>query len=136
MLALLKEVWLTAKKALTTLSGVLISFTLQQPKKAKKLVLSYLPQQDLNGYSKPWLGGNGKNYIDINATRNTSTVSWSVNDNTITLTAETATDGFTYIKLSTDFMIFLLADNNLFSLHQLHYSFVIINKHSFCFFMR
>ena len=67
MLALLKEVWLTAKKALTTLSGVLISFTLQRPKKAKKLVLSYLPQQDLNGYSKPWLGGNGKNQVDVNA---------------------------------------------------------------------
>lgn len=68
MLALLKEVWLKAKKALTTLSGVLIHFTLQKPQKAKKLVLTYLPQQDLNGYSKPWLGGNGRNILEYKGT--------------------------------------------------------------------
>ena len=31
----------------------------------KKLLVSFLPKQDLNGYDKPWAGGSGKNCIDI-----------------------------------------------------------------------
>lgn len=31
----------------------------------KKLLVSFVPKQNLNGYEKPWAGGSGKNCIDI-----------------------------------------------------------------------
>ena len=33
----------------------------------KKLLVSFVPKQNLNGYDKPWAGGSGKNCLDIDA---------------------------------------------------------------------
>jgi hypothetical protein len=45
------------------------------------------PIQDLHGYDKPWVGGAGKNLVNINSFTDVSDVSHTVNNNTINISA-------------------------------------------------
>ena len=47
-----------------TAEGNPVIFTTNFAQNAKALSASFLPKQDLHGYSKPWVGGAGKNLID------------------------------------------------------------------------
>ena len=51
-------------KLKTSTSG---SFVTDVVAPLKKLLVSFVPKQNLNGYDKPWVGGNGKNCLDIDA---------------------------------------------------------------------
>ena len=43
------------------------SFVTNMAAPLKKLLLTLSPIQDLHGYNKPWVGGSGKNHLDIDA---------------------------------------------------------------------
>lgn len=50
-------------------SGSVVSFATDMKSKVKDCKVYFSPVQDLNGYSKPWVGGSGKNlfnYLDSN----------------------------------------------------------------------
>lgn len=50
-----------------TASGNPVTIKTQSAQTAKSTVLSMLPVQDLHGYGKPWVGGAGKNLLQLNS---------------------------------------------------------------------
>lgn len=52
----------------TPAAAPLQNFVTDMAAPLKECKVHFLPKQDLNGYSKPWIGGAGKNLFNINAT--------------------------------------------------------------------
>lgn len=93
---------------LKTASGEVVTFEVADDAAAnytqfKSLVADIEPQQDLNGYDHPWVGGAGKNKLYIAPQTLTSNgITWTVNaDGTITATGTlTATNSAVYINVT------------------------------------
>ena len=92
-----------------TASGSIASFpdgTALVPAKSVKVTLE--PIQSLNGYDKPWSGGNGKNKLHIDATTTTQNgVTFTVNtDGTVTVNGTATAD--TVFTLATVHQLLLM----------------------------
>lgn len=88
-------------------SGEIVTFDNESSKPARSLKVALEPIQDLNGYDKPWVGGAGKNKVDItSATVSAQTILYSVslNAGTYTLSAictnNTSISGYLSIRLN------------------------------------
>ena len=88
-----------------TATGNPVTIKAQSAQAAKSTKLSMLPVQDLHGYSKPWVGGSGKNKLPSMTTETKNGVTLTNDNGVITLTG-TASSATTFT------MSFSLAANS------------------------
>jgi hypothetical protein len=66
----------------TTVSGNPINFTTREKQKSKSTIIDLEPIQDLHGFTKPWVGGAGKNLLPMtveNIKTNNTAGTWTEN---------------------------------------------------------
>ena len=66
----------------TTVSGNPINFITREKQKSKSTIIDLEPIQDLHGFNKPWVGGAGKNLLQVTASNTTSNgITFTINKN-------------------------------------------------------
>ena len=92
-----------------TLTGNPITITDSSETYAEELSVDLEPNQDLHGYDKPWVGGAGKNLLEVQSNSSvyngiTFTVNRDNNRNVVSITANGTATATTYYKIMEGFV--------------------------------
>ncbi len=89
----------------TTIEGNPLNFSTLSAQKSKSTILSLEPIQDLHGFTKPWVGGAGKNLLPMTV------------DNLKAFNTSGSWSGNTYTKYNVHFTILTDTDNNVIGIN-------------------